>query len=343
MSEAGRPPETDPFAKGLNACRNPLTPDSIGRQATPHNSDIQKDRSMKHHLIHRQTALLACLLGTAFFPLTVSAATSEEAAPQVRPRAPAALMLATNWQDSLDPSEFLVSEKLDGVRAFWDGQTLRFRSGRRIAAPAWFTAALPPTALDGELWMGRRRFDEVSAAVRRNVPVDAEWHALTYRIFDLPGQAGSFAERSTRMKPLLAAMGVPWLQAVAQQSGSDRADLQRQLKQLVDEGGEGLVLHHAAAPWQAGRSDALRKLKLQPDEEGRVVAVAPGKGRHAGRMGALQLEMASGKRFFLGTGFTDAQRDTPPTIGSVVTYRYRDRTPSGVPKFASFLRVYSAE
>ena len=298
---------------------------------------------MKPIVIHRQTALLACLLGNAFFPFASAAEMQEATSSQILTQAPAALTLATHWQDSLDPSAFLVSEKLDGVRAFWDGQTLRFRSGRHIEAPAWFVSALPPTALDGELWMARRRFDDVSAAVRRKVPVDAEWHQLKYLIFDLPGQKGSFAERVARMGPLLDAVGVPWLQAVAQARVSDRASLQRQLKQLSQEGGEGLVLHHAGAPWQSGRSDALRKLKLQPDEEGRVVALVPGKGRHTGRMGALQVEMPSGQRFFLGTGFTDAQRDTPPAIGAVVTYRYRDRTPNGAPKFASFLRVYTAE
>ena len=298
---------------------------------------------MNKDLVHRQVAILACLLGSSLFPLSSLAAVPDAAHAEVRPTKPAALMLATAWQDSLDPSEFLVSEKLDGVRAYWDGQTLRFRSGRRISAPAWFTAALPPTALDGELWMGRHQFDQVSAAVRRKEPVDAEWRELTYQIFDLPGQAGSFAERVARMDPLLKAMGVPWLQAVLQERGSDRAGLQRQLMQLVAEGGEGLVLHLAAAPWQAGRSDSLRKLKPLPDEDARVVAYQPGKGRHAGRMGALQLETNSGKRFFLGTGFTDAQREAPPVIGSVVTYRYRDRTPNGVPRFASFLRERPAE
>ncbi len=293
----------------------------------------------------RQALFMACLLGSASvcYPVITLAAAQSAEFIQVQERSPVGLMLATSWQTHLDPSEFLVSEKLDGVRAYWDGQTLRFRSGRRIAAPAWFTAALPPIALDGELWMGRRRFDEVSAAVRRKLPVDAEWHALEYFIFDLPGQAGNFAARTTRMNDLLEAVGVPWLKAIAQQRGGDRADLQLQLTKLVAEGAEGLVLHHAEATWQAGRSDAVRKLKLVPDEEGRVVAVMPGKGRHAGRMGALQLEMPSGQRFFLGTGFTDIQRDNPPTIGSVVTYRYRDRTPNGLPRFASFVRVFAAE
>ena len=298
---------------------------------------------MEPLVIHRQTALLACLISAAFAPCASAAPTQEAAASYSQPQAPAALTLATHWHNGLDPSAFLVSEKLDGVRAFWDGQTLRLRSGRRISAPAWFVSALPPIALDGELWIARRRFDGVSAAVRRKVPLDAEWHQMKYLSFDLPGHKGSFAERVARMGPLLDSVGAPWLQAVAQARVDDRAALQRQLQQLAQEGGEGLVLHHAEAPWQSGRSDALRKLKLQPDEEGRVVAVQPGKGRHAGRMGALQVEMPSGQRFFLGTGFTDAQREAPPALGSVVTYRYRDRTPNGVPKFASFLRVYTAE
>jgi DNA ligase-1 len=87
-------------------------------------------------------------------------------------------MLGKNWQPGLDPADFLVSEKLDGVRALWDGQVLRFRSGRRIAAPVWFLAGLPASPLDGELWLGRGSFDRLSAIVRRSTPVDADWQTL---------------------------------------------------------------------------------------------------------------------------------------------------------------------
>jgi DNA ligase-1 len=111
----------------------------------------------------------------------------------------------------------------------------------------------------------------------------------------------------------------------------------------VEGGGEGLMLHRADALWQPGRSDALRKLKPVPDEDARVVAHVPGNGRHAGRMGALLLEIPGGQRFALGTGFTDAQRESPPPVGAVVTYRYRDRTPAGLPRFASYLREREAE
>jgi DNA ligase-1 len=119
--------------------------------------------------------------------------------------------------------------------------------------------------------------------------------------------------------------------------------LQAQLKSTAVSGGEGLMLHRAQANWQPGRSADLRKLKMVPDEDARVVAHMDGKGKHAGRMGALLVETPEGKRFALGTGFTDAQREAPPAVGAFVTYRYRDRTAAGLPKFASFLRVRESE
>ncbi len=236
-----------------------------------------------------------------------------------------------------------MSEKLDGVRAYWDGVHLRFRSGRPIAAPDWFTNGLPKVALDGELWLGRGRFDTLSGIVRKTIPVDTEWHKLRYMIFDVPGATGSFAERARYILTVVEQSHQPWLQAVAQQKVANETALQALLKQTVQQGGEGLVLHRANALWSPGRHDALQKLKPMPDEEARVVAHLPGKGRHVGRLGALLLELPNGLRFALGTGFTDEQRSHPPPIGGVVTYRYRDRTPSGLPRFASFLRVRQPE
>ena len=296
---------------------------------------------MKYLWANRPGTYLSLLLGSAFFPVPVLAAGVATAALEA-PAVPA-LMLAKLWQVGRDPSGFLVSEKLDGVRAFWDGQVLRFRSGRVIAAPAWFTAALPATALDGELWLGRGRFDELSGIVRQRVPNDAQWHTLRYMIFDLPGASGSFGERAARMVSVVASANVAWLQAVEQRRVPDSATLQHQLIQLVGAGGEGLVLHRSDSLWLPGRSDALLKLKPVPDEDARVIAHVPGKGRLAGHMGALLLELPSGQQFALGTGFTDSQRAAPPPVGATVTYRYRDRTPSGLPRFASFLRVREAE
>jgi len=252
-------------------------------------------------------------------------------------------MLAKPWLPALNPADFLVSEKLDGVRALWDGSSLRFRSGRPIAAPSWFLTALPSAELDGELWMGRHSFERLSGAVRKEVPVDAEWKEMRYMLFDAPRADERFAQRAQRVEALVAAAQQPWLQAVVQSTVSNAAALQARLDEVIAAGGEGLVLHRASALWTSGRSDDVRKLKASPDEEGVVLAHLPGTGKYQGRMGALLLQTPEGKRFALGTGFSDAERTDSPAIGSVVTYRYRDRTASGLPKFASFVRVRPAE
>jgi DNA ligase-1 len=282
---------------------------------------------------------LCFLLGSVYATSVWAANAAQPVALQANASAQPALMHAKLWPAGLDPSAYLVSEKFDGVRAFWDGQSLRFRSGLPIAAPDWFIAGLPKTPLDGELWLGRGRFDELSGTVRKKLPVEAEWRQLRYMIFDLPGASGSFAERAQRINALLVEARQAWLQAVAQTHVANVTSLQTLLKQTVKTGGEGLVLHRANALWSPGRSDALFKLKPMPDEEARVLAHLPGKGRHAGRMGALLLALPDGQQFALGTGFSDAQRAEPPPVGTVVTYRYRDRTPRGLPRFASFLRV----
>jgi len=289
----------------------------------------------------------AMFLGGTLLPWALPAAWSASSAAHDGTQAshtnPPALMLAQNWQSNANPADFLVSEKLDGVRAYWDGQSLRFRTGRQIVAPAWLTAALPKTPLDGELWMGRRSFDLLSGAVRKSSPVEAEWREVRYMVFDSPNAVGNFAARASQIAALVAQTGVPWLQVVEQSGVADRKALLQLLQSTVQAGGEGLVLHRSDALWMPGRSEAVRKLKPQPDDDARVVAHIAGKGRNAGRMGALLLEMPDGARFALGTGFPDALRDAPPDIGSMVTYRYRDRTPKGLPKFASFLRVRLAE
>lgn len=249
------------------------------------------------------------------------------------------LLLAHEAADGIDPAGWLVSEKLDGVRALWDGQRLRFRSGRTVPAPAWFLARLPRRPLDGELWLGRGRFDELSGLARRAAPDDPAWREVRYMLFELPGAPGPFEWRARELARLAATAAVPWLQAVDQQVVPDRGALMRRLDSVIEQGGEGLMLHRADAPSVTGRSQALLKLKRQQDAEAIVLAHLPGRGRHAGRLGALRVRSTEGRVFDLGSGFSDADREQPPPLGSRVTYLYRGRTPQGVPRFASFLRV----
>ncbi len=252
---------------------------------------------------------------------------------------PSGVQLASDWAPGRSPQGFLVSEKFDGVRAVWDGQRLRFRSGREIMAPAWFVQPLPKHPLDGELWRGHGQFDRLSGAVRQQRPDEAAWRELRYLVFDTPGLAGPFEARSQALRKVIDAAGLPWLQWVEQFRLDHTEALRARLEAVVQTGGEGLVLHRADAPWRAGRSDALFKLKPEMDDEAQVIGYQPGKGRHAGLTGALVVRSPDGVKFELGSGLSDAQRRQPPPLGSWVTYRYRDRTPSGLPRFATFVRV----
>lgn len=239
--------------------------------------------------------------------------------------------------------QFLLSEKLDGVRAYWNGEQLYFRSGRAIHAPAWFTAGFPRHELDGELWMGRASFDQLSAIVRRQTPVDEEWRQVQYCLFELPRAKGTFQARIDQLNAVVSQKQIPWLRVITQESISSFEQIQTKLRELVAQKAEGLVLHRADALFESGRSEHVYKLKPQLDAEAKVVGIQPGKGKYQDRMGALILETKEGKRFKLGTGFDDATRLHPPQLQSWVTYRYRDLTSTGLPKFASFLRVYVPE
>jgi len=263
------------------------------------------------------------------------------ARPKASPAADAAIpvpLLATVYTGQVDPALCLVSEKYDGVRAVWDGRVLRHRSGREVPAPRSFLSGLPGEPLDGELWLGRGRFEALSAIVRTVAPREADWARIRYMVFEQPGGAGSFAERAMHLAALAkTARPTQWL-AAPQERVADRGALQRRLEAVTAAGGEGLMLHLAAAPAASGRSDVLMKLKPHLDAEAVVVATRPGAGKFRGAVGALEVENAEGKRFLVGSGLSDALRRQPPPPGSVITYRYRELTSNGLPRFATYLR-----
>lgn len=251
------------------------------------------------------------------------------------------LLLAQNAPGKLDPKGYLVSEKLDGARALWDGRRLLFRSGIEIAAPDWFTARLPSHALDGELWMGRGRFEALSAAVRRSKPQEAQWRSVRYMLFELPGAPGGFEQRVAELKKVAESTAWDGLQVVAQSRIETPAALHKRLREVVAAGGEGLMLHKADAAYATGRSELLLKLKPVDDSEAVVIAHEQGQGRLSGTLGALRVRSPEGREFSIGSGLSDADRREPPPIGSLVRYRFRGLTNTGLPRFATFVRLES--
>lgn len=247
--------------------------------------------------------------------------------------------LANVYEEGVDVSAYWVSEKLDGVRAFWDGEALYSRRGNRFAVPSWFLSGFPATPLDGELWIGRGAFEVLSGTVRREVPDVRAWRKVRYMVFDLPDHAGTFDERLHRLLELIQSIDAPYLELVVQFRVESHEELMAEMHRVVARGGEGLMLRRADSRNRAGRSDDLLKVKPHQDAEAVVIAHLPGKGKFQGMLGSLLVETPAGRRFRLGTGFTDAQRRHPPELGTTVTFRYRGRTANGTPRFASFVRV----
>ena len=273
----------------------------------------------------------------AIFPLLFLILWFGPATPAVAGEPP--LLLAKPYTDDIDVRDYWVSEKLDGVRAYWDGRRLLSRRGNVFQAPAWFTEGFPPHPLDGELWLGRGAFEATLSAARKQRPVAAEWRQLSYQVFELPGAAGDFSQRLARLERIVAAVNSPYLKLIPQQRFENQAALQRKLDEVVAGGGEGLMLHRADSLYQTGRGDALLKLKTYEDAEATVIAHLPGKGRNLGRLGALLVEMPDGRQFKIGSGFSDQERQNPPPVGALVTYKYYGLSRRGIPRFASFLRI----
>ena len=248
------------------------------------------------------------------------------------------LLLAKVYSPEININDYWVSEKLDGVRAYWDGTNLSSRKGNIIKAPNSFIAALPEIALDGELWSGRNQFDTLSGIVRRKNPSPKDWSSVKYMLFDMPHSKDKFDQRLLQLKQLVTKLNAPHIQMVDQYKLNSTQALQQKLQQIIKKGGEGLMLHKADSLYQQGRSNDLLKLKLYQDAEAIVTGHTPGKGQFTGLLGALIVKTTAGKSFRLGTGFSITQRKNPPPIGTIITYKYFGLTSSGLPRFASFLR-----
>lgn len=251
---------------------------------------------------------------------------------------PAPAMLAQVWQPGMDVQGWWMSEKLDGVRGYWTGARLVSRAGNVFAAPEWFTENFPPVPLDGELWVGRQKFSDVVSIVRRTAPHDG-WKSVRYMIFDAPQAEGGFERRLDFAREWFRNHPNPYAAAIEHEVCNSEDHLRKRLAEVEALGGEGLILRRPASAYTVGRSATILKVKTFQEAEAVVLEHLPGSGRNAGRMGSLRVETADGVRFAIGTGFTDAERDDPPPVGSTVQFKHQGFTKAGIPRFASFLRI----
>jgi len=249
------------------------------------------------------------------------------------------IILANIYHQGLDLSNYWVSEKLDGVRAYWDGKQLVSRGGNIYHAPDWFIADFPTQKLDGELWIARQNFELVVSTVRDKIPDERAWQEIKYMAFDVPDLETPFDDRLLQLETTIKTANIPWLRLVKQWRVSDHKTLMSQLETYIKAGAEGLMLHRGSSTYKGKRSGDLLKVKPYQDAEAVVIQHIEGKGKYKGMMGALVVRMPNDLEFKIGTGFSDKERQNPPAVGATVTYQYHGKTKNGVPRFASFLRI----
>lgn len=252
------------------------------------------------------------------------------------------ILLLKTYEQSHDVTGWLMSEKLDGMRAIWDGHTLKSRQGNIINAPQWFLEGLPSFAIDGELWTKRADFENIISIVRQQTP-DERWQTISYNIFEVPNQSGGLLARLAVLVDFLAEHPHPFLKIIPQTIITSTDQLKSDLAKITELGGEGLVVRKPDARYQTGRSDLALKVKPYQDAECTVIGHKEGQGKYVGKTGALHCQLLSGLAFYIGSGLTDQQRELPPKIGSVVTFKHYGFTKNNKPRFPVFMRVRLAE
>lgn len=327
---------------------------------------------------------------------------------------------------------WLYSEKMDGIRALWDGGISRglyksqvpfanhdkderyvtppiatglwSRYGNVIHAPDWFLDNLPNFPLDGELFTERGSWQTLSTIIKRIVPNDEAWNAVTYNVFDIPPYQQIFATGKINNPNFAKEFDItelmPWarnqkpktfpgfmsfvqvtnelerisnmvVRNVKQTLLESVDQLDSAFREVIDLGGEGLIVRNPKSYWEPKRSHQQVKIKPDHDAEGFVTGYIWGRktdkgSKLLGKMGALILNF-NGKRLEL-SGFTDAEREmrnlsydstlredegyvrpgeqcSPAwynshfPIGATVTFKYRELSDDGIPKEARYHRV----
>lgn len=248
------------------------------------------------------------------------------------------IMLPQVYEDNIDISGWLVSEKLDGVRGYWDGKTLMSKNGIPFNPPAEFLKNFPGFALEGEIWGGRSTFERTVSVVKKQKAHNG-WLDLKFAVFDVPEVDLRFIQRLKKASDWFSEHPSNYAFVISQKKITDKDELKKELTRVENLGGEGLIVRKADSFYTKGRSNDILKVKSYKDMEAKVIDHIPGTGKNMDRLGSLLVELPNGKRCKIGTGFTDKERENPPPISSTITFKYYGFYQSGIPKFPSFLRI----
>ena len=184
---------------------------------------------------------------------------------------------------------WLASEKLDGVRAYWDGRNLLSRNGKILAVPEGWSAHFPSFALDGELYTARGEFEKIQSIVMDKTPNVTAWSEVKFYVFDVPEAGGGLLERLSELEKFILQnpQAGQNLKIIKQVKVKDNAEFEAFAKHIVAEGGEGAVAREPNVPYERKRSKNALKYKKFKDAECEVTAINAGAGKYAGLMGSV--------------------------------------------------------
>ena len=166
-------------------------------------------------------------------------------------------MTATLWEDDADPSGWLMSEKYDGVRLFWDGSAFFTRQGRKITLPQSITAQMPRFPLDGELWTKYGLYQEAVLLCKSSE--HENWKNAVFWVFDTIRNEGY----QDRVHFLQQQQFPSFIKLVNYVHCKGKEHLKEFFNSIVAKGGEGVVLREPNSLYKGGRSSSLKKYKVK--------------------------------------------------------------------------------
>lgn len=252
------------------------------------------------------------------------------------------LFLLKTYDNTQSVTGWVMSEKLDGIRGFWNGKQLLTRSGHKIYAPDWFVENYPPFAIDGELWTKRENFEKISSIVRRK-QANKQWRKISHQIFEVPEQKGGLLDRLMILRRYLKTHPHSPIKIIKQHRITQQSQVKQFLQKIIQKGGEGIVLRDPNVGYQTGRLSSALKFKQHLDSECVVQDILLGKGKYAKKMGSLLCKTKEKMLINIGSGFKDIQRENPPPVGTTITFKYYGLTKNGKPKYPVFLRIRSID
>lgn len=146
-----------------------------------------------------------------------------------------------------------MSEKLDGIRAYWNGKELISKNGNKIHAPDWFIKSFPKFKLDGELWTKRDDFENIQSIVLDKKPSE-DWNKITYNIFEVPNQEGDFLKRLEKLKVWLSFNSNKYIKIIPQYKCKNKNHLDLYLEELLNKKAEGIIIKNPNLDYFTGRS-----------------------------------------------------------------------------------------